>query len=53
MIAEIRFLRDLLARTIRTSEAIEDGDLDFAAAVLDDVAADLWAEIERLERGAA
>lgn len=43
-------LRDALARLVRIDEALEDADSDFARAVLDDLRADLWLEIERLER---
>jgi hypothetical protein len=46
-------LRDALARVIRAAEAIEDGETDFAAAILDELAADLWMEIEEREREAA
>lgn len=43
-------LRDAHARVTRVLEAIADGDTGFAAQVLDDLAADLWRVIERLER---
>ena len=46
-------LRDALARIIRASEALQDGDLPLAEGILDDLAADLWAAIERGEREAA
>ncbi len=46
-------LRDALARVIRAQEALQDGELDLADAILDDLQADLWTEIERLEREAA
>jgi hypothetical protein len=45
----VELLRDALARVIRASEALEDGELLLAEAILDDLAADLWAEIERRE----
>jgi hypothetical protein len=45
-------LRDALARVIRTSEALQDGERLLAEAILDDLAADLWTEIERLEKAA-
>jgi hypothetical protein len=46
-------LRDALARVIRVGDALEDGELDLAAATVDDLTADLWKEIEKLERAAA
>jgi hypothetical protein len=45
-------LRDLQARVVRIFEAVQDGDLDFAGQALDDLAADLWAKVELLERAA-
>ena len=44
MSAETVVLCDALARVIRANEALQDGETDFAAAVLDDLAADLWTD---------
>jgi hypothetical protein len=49
----VELLRGVLARVIRAGEALEDGELLLAEAILDDLGADLWAEIERREREAA
>jgi hypothetical protein len=51
--ADVLILRDALARVIRASEAHEDGEADLVAAILEDLASDLWLEIERLEKDAA
>jgi hypothetical protein len=45
-------LRDALARIVRAKDALQDGELDLAYAILDDLAQDLWTEIERLEKAA-
>jgi hypothetical protein len=45
-------LRDVQARTVRILEAVQDGDVEFAEQALDDLAADLWAKVEMLERAA-
>ena len=45
-------LRDALARIVRASDALQDGELDLAAALLKDLQSDLWTEIERLEKAA-
>jgi hypothetical protein len=42
----VPLMRDVLARVVRTSEALRDGELDLAATMLDDLASDLWAAIE-------
>ena len=42
-------LRDAHARVTRVREALADGDTDFALHVLDDLAADLWTQIETVE----
>jgi hypothetical protein len=47
----VELLRDVLARVVRASEALQDGELDFLAGLLHDLADDLWREVERLERG--
>jgi hypothetical protein len=43
----VGLLRDALARVTRAAEALQDGELDFAAQTLEDLAADLWEQIER------
>jgi hypothetical protein len=48
----VLLLRDALARVIRANEALQDGELQLAAAILDDLEADLWTQIERLEKAA-
>ena len=48
----VLLLRDALARVIRAHEALADGDLTLAEAILDDLAADLWAAIEQREKAA-
>lgn len=45
-------LRDALGRVSRAHEALLDGDREFGLAVLDDLAADLWREVERQENAA-
>jgi hypothetical protein len=45
-------LRDALGRVLRAHEALVDGDREFGLAVLDDLAADLWREVERQEKAA-
>jgi len=45
-------LRRILSRLTRALEALEDGDPAFAEQVLVDLAADVWAAIERQERAA-
>ena len=52
MTSPVRALRDALARVIRASDALQDGELDLAAAILEDLQSDLWTEIERLEKAA-
>lgn len=42
-------LRDAFSRVSRAREALQDGDLAFAEQTLEDLGADLWAAIERLE----
>jgi hypothetical protein len=51
--SDLIVLRDALARLIRASEAREVGDQELAAAIVDDLADDLWGEIEQRERKAA
>lgn len=46
-------LRDAMGRAQRALEALADGDAGFAEQVLDDLVADLWRHIERLEREAS
>ena len=46
----VRLLRDALARVERAIEAAADGDYLFAGSILDDLAADLWRLVERVER---
>lgn len=43
-------VRDAQARVVRALEALRDGDREFAEQVLDDLAHELWEEIERQER---
>ncbi len=43
-------LRDAWARVQRTIEALSDGDGEFAQQLLDDLAHDLWKQIEAIER---
>lgn len=46
----VETLRDAYSRVVRAHEALLDGDDQFAAQVLDDLAADLWRAIEEGER---
>ena len=46
-------VRDAHARAIRITEAIRDGETEFAYELADDLAADLWNVIEAEEREAA
>jgi hypothetical protein len=48
----VREFRDTLARVIRASDALEDGELDLVAAILEDLQTDLWTEIEKREKAA-
>jgi hypothetical protein len=45
-------LRDALARVTRAAEAIRDGEIELACAIIDDLAADIWNVIEAEERAA-
>jgi hypothetical protein len=51
--SDLIVLRDALARLIRASEAHEVGDQELAATIVDDLADDLWSEVELREREAA
>jgi hypothetical protein len=46
-------LRDAHSRVTRALEALEDGDSSFAVQTLEDLGADLWRVIEKLEGGEA
>ena len=45
-------LRDARALITRAVEALRDGDGEFAVLVLEDLAGDLWTQIERVEHDA-
>lgn len=48
----VHMLKDALARITRATEALEDGDAYLASAILDGLAADLWAVIEHMREAA-
>ena len=45
----LQVARDVQSRATRIREAIEDGDLDFAKQVADDLTADMWRLVEAAE----
>jgi hypothetical protein len=49
----LHLLRDVLARCTRAQEALQDGDPGYAEQVIDDMAADLWQQVEQVEREAS
>lgn len=48
----VALLRDALARVVRASEALKDGESELVHGILDDLVVDLWRAIEVLEREA-
>ena len=45
-------LQDVRARVTRISELVQDGELETALLVLDDLGGDLWVLVDGLERAA-
>lgn len=46
----VALFRDVLARTTRIAEALDDADLEFARQALDDLSVDVWRVVEAEER---